>query len=437
MRRALLAAGAALALAAPGADAQELLGAWPITPQGGPTYELMGGIATDAHGYVYVAVSRRGRILKYTSEGAFVRSFGDPPEESDLYDDDRPDEISSPEGLAVAPNGNLYVVESSSRTRVSVWTTAGRYVTAFADNGESDGQLSSPNGIAIDAQGFVYVADSGNNRVEKFTADGRFVRSIGTGAFTAEPDQLSDPQGVTVAPDGTLWVTDALYRRVQHYSADGAFLGTFGSNGSGDGQFGVPVGIAASSTALFVADRASSTVQRFGLDGTFAARLGSGVGSGPGQVSHPDHVAVDCSGTVYVADHDNRRVLRFGTPGAPPCGDPDPAERLRLVLRIARRQSFSTRFAVVAKAGCDRACTVTASGTVSLPGAKPVKLHRVRREQEAEGPLSLLLTLSEVDTDRVIAALRKGGRVTAKLTVTGVDARGERRTAKRSVRLSR
>ena len=56
----------------------------------------------------------------------------------------------------------------------------------------------------------------------------------------------------------------------------------------------------------------------------------SGVGGGPGQFSHPSYAAVDCRGTLYVADVDNNRIQRLGEPGAAPCGDPGhgPAERL-------------------------------------------------------------------------------------------------------------
>jgi sugar lactone lactonase YvrE len=415
--------GLALALAA---VALVPLGSWGQTGRAQTQYERLGGIAADARGYVYAADTEGGGVLKYTATGAYVRTIGRPA-------------IRFPEGLAVGPDGNLYVVEGASDgTRVSVWSPTGVPLRSFGDLGSGPGQMSSPKSVAVDAAGFVYVADSGNSRIERFTPDGRFAASIGQGSGTiTDPDKLADPAGVAVGPDGTIWASDELYRRVQHYSAAGAFLGTFGSQGSGDGQFQAPAGVAAGSS-LFVADRSLSSIQAFDLGGGFAGRVGGTPGGGPGQFSHPQYLAVDCRGTLYVSDRDNNRIQRLGVPGVATCGDPatDVSERLVLTTGGTTTQRFRRNFAILARASCDRPCTVTVTGSVRVTGRRrALKLRRLTKAIDGTAPLDVRVAPGERDTDRLLAALRRHKRAVATLRIAALDLRGQRASRSLRVRL--
>lgn len=450
MRRSLptlvaaLAAGAAFCGPAAGpaaaASGDGFLGKFGTGGMGPGQFQKLGGVATDRRGYVYVADERDGRIQKFTTDGRFVREWGDPPEDSDLYDDDNPLEIGSPAGLAVGPDGNVYVAESTSRTRISVWSPTGRFLRAFADRGEGEGQLSSPYQVALDAQGSVYVADSGNNRIQKFSAQGQYVASIGKGGFTAKDDELSDPRGVTIAPDGTLWAVDEMYRRVQHYATDGRYLGGFGRQGDGPGEFSAPGSITATADALYVTDRGSSRVQRFALNGNYVGQVGGTPGSGNGQFSHPEFIASDCAGSFYVSDTDNLRVQRFGPAGAKTCGNPDDdgSEKLSLSFSAPPRQSFGRLFAVRVSAGCDRPCNVRIRGTIRVAGVRrAIALRTLVKTVDGVKPAAFNLLTSDSATDRIVAALRRGRKVTASVSAQATDLRNASVTKRRSLRLTR
>jgi streptogramin lyase len=438
--RALAIALAALGALAGPAAAQQPLASWGATGRAPNQFQKLGGIAADDRGYVYAADYNGGGVLKYTATGQYVRTFGRPRPPKNVGDPEPLDQVRIPEGVAVGPDGNVYVIDTDTlHTKVSVWTSTGHFVRSFADYGSGPGQLSDPKQLAVDGAGFVYVADSANSRIEKFTPDGQFAASIGQGQqFFAQPDQVSNPKGVTVAADGTIYVADEQQRRVQHYTADGAFLGTFGSLGSGDGQFQAAAGIAAGPGGIYVADWSLSSIQRFSAAGAFVARVGSGPGSGPGQFSHPHYVAVDCHGTLYVADQDNNRIQRLGDPDAQPCGDPahDPAERLVVTATATTPQRFTTRFAVAVGVACDRPCTATVAGSVKITGRKrALRVRAQTRPLDATKPLSLRLAPGERDTDRVLAALRRHRKVVATLKVSATDQRGQRATITRRVRL--
>ena len=42
------------------------------------------------------------------------------------------------------------------------------------------GEFREPIGIAIDSEGFIYVTDAGNNRIQKFSKDGKFIKTWGS-----------------------------------------------------------------------------------------------------------------------------------------------------------------------------------------------------------------------------------------------------------------
>ncbi|HEY1277168.1 MAG TPA: NHL repeat-containing protein [Thermoleophilaceae bacterium] len=420
-RAPLLAVGALLLLAAP-ASAQ----LQPVLAFGGEgtadgRFQHPAGIAVAPNGYVYVADSVQGRVQKFTAEGRFVRSFRAP----------------GPLGVAVGPGGKVYVVEHAGRVRVSVWSARGRFLTAFADQGEGDGQLDFPDGVAVDPAGRVYVADADNHRVEVFSADGRFAASIGKGdGVLVGDDQLSDPRGVALGANGLVFASDRLYRRVQAYSPTGAFAGSFGGFGGGPGRFMAPGALAAAPSGVYVADPSASTVQLFSYAGAFAGALGNGPGAGPGQLSGPEGVAVDCRGAVYVSDSGNRRVQRFGAAGATPCGNhlTDPSERLALRVRTGRRQRFRRLLAVLVRVGCDRSCTVRV-GARARAGRTRVRFKQQRFVLQNGAARRVLLTIGERATNRLLDAVRRRPG-TARVTVRGRDRAGRAATARRRVRLT-
>jgi tripartite motif-containing protein 71 len=103
------------------------------------------------------------------------------------------------------------------------------FIDKWDSEGSEKGQLKGPHSIDVDSNnGLVYVADSGNNRVQKFSADGQFIAAWG--AEGSGNGQFKNLHDVTVDPSGKFVYILELgnNHRVQKFSADGKF--TLGCN---------------------------------------------------------------------------------------------------------------------------------------------------------------------------------------------------------------
>ena len=151
-----------------------------------------------------------------------------------------------------------------------------------------------------------------------FTALGvveTYVFTLKWGTQGSGDGQFSYPSGVAVDGSGNVYVADLGNHRIQKFSSTGVFLTKWGTQGSGNGQFEAPTDIAVDSSGnVYVVDSGNNRVQKFSSSGVFLTKWGS-LGSGDGQFNSTRGVAVDNSGNVYVIDAYNGRVQKFSSSG--------------------------------------------------------------------------------------------------------------------------
>jgi len=442
MRRIL--ASAAIALAAllafggQASAAEQLLDRWGSfneDPVPGRFNEIV-DLDTDPRGYVYVVdelLTGAGRVQKFTASGQLVRQFGVPADEDDRYDTDEiVNALHEPSGIAVGPDRNIYVAESGSRTRVSVWSPLGKYLRSFGSNGSGDGQLSNPAGMQFDGTGALGVADSGNSRVAIFGPGGNWVGAInGFDEFSySGPSDITGTGSVIYVAVGSVVVTFP-------GSGPASVIGGEGDNGE-PAPFQTATSVAANSDTLYVADSISSKVQALSLFGTPLRQVGPGPGSQPGQLVKPNALAVDCRGSLYVADSGNSRIQRFGNPGTPACGGIKQDKEEKLVIRLTGRKSqrFREAFAVQATVSCDRPCRGTLSGSIKIRGRrKAVRLTSEPLKREFPGPAVTNVAPTERGTDIVVASLERRKRAKAFIKLVARDLTGRKIVRKKTYKI--
>lgn len=200
-----------------------------------------------------------------------------------------------------------------------------QFLLAWGESGEGPGQFRSPIGIAINGMDEVYVTDVNNARVQKFTADGKWL-----GAFALPRDKPDRPMtmagGIVVDVEG-IYVSLMQQDKVALYRDDGRLVREFGRRGSGEGELRGPGGmVLAPDRTLYVADQENHRIQRFTVDGKLVGtwgRYGSGPGAfGGGQPSGsrfggPHFLARDRGGRFYTTEGTLGRVQVFTAEGMP------------------------------------------------------------------------------------------------------------------------
>lgn len=165
-----------------------------------------------------------------------------------------------------------------------------------------------PLGIAFDPKGDLYVTDLGGTaqQVEEFDPKGNLVRTLGADS------QLNFPNGVAVDTAGNVYVTDSNDGRLLVFDASGKVVGQVG-RGVGEGNLGLPRGVAISGDRVYVVDVTGQGVFAYRPVSAGEARppyvgFYGGQGVADGQFQFPNGIAVDGRGRVYVTDSVNARV---------------------------------------------------------------------------------------------------------------------------------
>ena len=107
-----------------------------------------------------------------------------------------------------------------------------QFLNKFGGKGSEDGQMISPHSIDIDKDGNVYVTDTGNDRIQKFTSDGKFILKWGEeGNGDGEFDKLHD---VYVDRSSKyVYTLELINHRVQKFTPDGKFILKWGFEDTG------------------------------------------------------------------------------------------------------------------------------------------------------------------------------------------------------------
>jgi len=127
--------------------------------------------------------------------------------------------------------------------------------------------------------------------------------------------QFNEPAGVAVAADGSVYVADFANHRVQKFTSEGVFVTSWGTEGTGDGQFDHPSSVAVTLDGnVYIADFWNHRIQKFTSEGVFVTKWGA-EGDGAGQFQDPGAVSVAPDGIVYVADRGNDRIQEFTADG--------------------------------------------------------------------------------------------------------------------------
>lgn len=233
-----------------------------------------------------------------------VRDWGQPPNGA---------KWAAVTAVEAAPDGGIYVIhrcfENSCAGRpeppILKFYKSGKLLKSWGT-----GMFVFPHGATVDRQGNLWVTDEQikdgkGYQVFKFSPDGKLLMTLGkAGVASAEPGLFDEPTDVAIAPNGDIFVTEGHSggtvgnQRVSKFSKDGKFIKSWGKLGSGPGDFNNPHTIALDSRGrVFVGDRSNNRIQIFDQDGKYLDTWT--------QFGRPSGIFIAKDDTMYVADSES------------------------------------------------------------------------------------------------------------------------------------
>ncbi len=256
-------------------------------------------------------------IYKFDSKGNVVKSFG-----AQMF--------IWPHGLHIDREGNVWATDSGADSAVQTAAKAGLKVGHVVRKFSPDGKLlmtlgepgvggddeyhfRSPAGVVTAPNGDIFVADGHftNNRIVKYSKDGKFIKAWGKTGYA--PGEFQVPHCINMDKRGRLFVCDRSNARIQIFDQDGKFLARWY-------QFGMPSGIAFSvndEDLIYVFDSEFGQFRKSGFragdqDRGRAERLGEVLHPGSGRP--PGHANGKRAGVRYCRQV--RQRLRWRAPAA-------------------------------------------------------------------------------------------------------------------------
>lgn len=211
-------------------------------------------VAIGRDGNVIICDSHYHCVRIYAPEGQELRKFGGNPGRE-------PGQFGYISAAVQDADGYYYLAEFELNERITKMDADGKVVKTWGRQGTAPGEFSRIRGLALGPDGLLYVADTINHRIQVFTRDGEFVRTFGD--YGSEPGQMKYPYKLAFGPKGDLYVVEYENHRVQKFSPDGKSLGWWGGPGREPGQLHSPWALVVDRKGrVHVLDTENNRVQR-------------------------------------------------------------------------------------------------------------------------------------------------------------------------------
>jgi DNA-binding beta-propeller fold protein YncE len=243
-----------------------------------------------------------------------------------------------PAGLAVASDGTLFASDATSRTIWRIDDGGGRVASTRPSGGVPDAtyaemRVLSPEGLAMASDGTLFVADASGHRIWTVSPGGELHLLAGSASGYRDGPSgdalFRRPCDVAVGPDGTCYVADTGNHRIRIIAPDGAVTTLAGSiydygEGRGPhGRFREPLALDVDHDGTcYVADTGNNAIRRITPDGEVTTLAGAppggdrdGLGADVG-LRWPTGLALGADGDLWVADHGNGALRRIDHSGA-------------------------------------------------------------------------------------------------------------------------
>ncbi len=211
-----------------------------------------------------VGQEKNQMIYRLDKTGNIVDSFGD-------YGM-KPGELLYPISISVAPNGNVYILDSET-LMVQVFDSEGKYLFNFGGKGEGKGLFNDPKIIIVASDSNVYILDYGNKQVQRLNSEGiyqtRWAFKLG-----GSEDGVRDIDGFFVDAENNIYISDATGGKVRKISTEGKVVESYALEALQGEAVDALVDLGVDHQGnLYVARRGGHLIRKYDLDGRLVATI--------------------------------------------------------------------------------------------------------------------------------------------------------------------
>ena len=211
------------------------------------------GVTMDSTGSMYVTDRHANRIHVFTPQQNLTKSVGSKGDGNLQF--------CHPVGINFNPKGNKFYVCDEENHRVQVLEKDLTFHSCLGKWGSGKGEFINPLYSAFDSKGNVYITDCYNDRVQVFTPDGQFIRSIQDKSCD---QKLEHPYAIAIDSVDNVYVSERDRHCITIFDSDGQYVTSFGCGGDGEGQFNGVYGLHYDGS-LFVSDYNNSRIFKFDM----------------------------------------------------------------------------------------------------------------------------------------------------------------------------
>ncbi len=185
------------------------------------------------------------------------------------------------------------------------------YLYTMTSDSTFKSQLKQARALSVDLSGSIYIADTGNNRILKFSNDGKLIKTVG--GFGWEKEQFYSPYDIHASSALDIFVADYNNHRVERYDKDLNYISSLYSNENWEEQlqFGYPQSVASSIHGeLFIIDGENVRLLKLNSFGEPEMSFGD-FAEGKGRLLQPAQTAISPDDKIYVSDSQANKIIVF------------------------------------------------------------------------------------------------------------------------------
>ena len=259
-----------------------------VTHYGGNKFGHLRDVAVGPNGEVVIVDYDNCSVVLLDGKLNLLKVIGQGSDNSRLV---------NPEGVAVIDN--VIGVSDCGKHQVKKYSLQGELLSVIGCHGNKNGEFNHPMGLAFNSNKLLYVVDEDNYRVQVFQQDDKFAFSFGNRG--SNPGQFQFPVRIAIDHNNNVLVTDYDANCIVIFTQSGEFIQTINSYR--------PYAITISPTGYLVSGHtghdneitiwnpAYQHIKKFGKSG-----------SKQGEFNGISGMAIDSSGTIYVAELYNKRL---------------------------------------------------------------------------------------------------------------------------------